>query len=81
VEVDRQKRRDGRIKRKRQLAAQQVDSFEDTLSGHELNLARLNAFPEDERDTDWQNQHAENQRAIEVLERAIETTLAEAQAQ
>jgi hypothetical protein len=44
-------------------------------------VARLNAFPEDERDTDWQNQYAENQRAIEVLERAIETTLAEAQAQ
>lgn len=73
------KREAARIVRKKALAETQAASFEDTLSGHELNLARLEAYPEEERDQEWHRQHDDEVKSINILKRAIETTLKESQ--
>jgi hypothetical protein len=73
-------RETARMERKRALAAAQAQQFEDELSGHELNLARLQALPAAQRDEGWQSQVDAAQAAIDTLDRAIETTLDEAEA-
>ena len=70
-------RNTSRLKRKRRIALAQADQFEDTLSGHELNLARLNATPEAERGDDFDELVEAEQKAKATLERSIATTLAE----
>jgi hypothetical protein len=69
-------RQEKRLKRKRQIALQQAENFEDTLSSHELNLERLNALPEALRDSNHDAQVEAEERAIGQLEQAIEATLA-----
>jgi hypothetical protein len=62
-------REKARLARKKMLAVQQVQQFEDEISGHELNIARLKAA--------GQPTEAE-EAAIAAIEKAIETTEAEA---
>lgn len=64
--ADREK---ARLTRKKDIAKQQVQQFEDELSGQELNRARLVAAGQSTEDTDL---------AIETIQRAIEITEAEA---
>ncbi len=65
--VKQKARREKRIKRKKGLAESQAIQFEDTLSGHELNLARLNAMPETLRDAEWGDAIANEKNAIAQL--------------
>lgn len=62
-------REKARLERKKQIAAQQVTQFEDELSAHELNRARLLAIGESTVDTDA---------AIGAVKKAIEVTAKEA---
>lgn len=70
-------RQPARLKRKRRLALAQADQFEDTLSGHELNIARLNAIPEADRAEDHDDLLERELEAKATLERSITTTLNE----
>ena len=77
--IDREEREKARQERKKALAAQQVEAFEDELSGHELNIARRDAVPQDLRDPGWENARTEAEKAIETINVAIDTTLTEAE--
>jgi hypothetical protein len=72
------KREKDRLRRKRDIAKQQAQQFEDELSGHELNLARLDAQPVETRDAVWQQAREQGVAAAAVIKAAISTTLAEA---
>jgi len=72
------KREKARKGRKAEAARGQAQQFEDELSGHELNLLRLDALPTDRRDENWTVARAAAVTAVDTLDRAIETTLAEA---
>jgi hypothetical protein len=72
------KREKARKGRKAEAARGQAQQFEDELSGHELNLLRLNAISSDQQDENWATARLAATTAIDTLDRAIETTLAEA---
>lgn len=55
------------------IAQQQVDQFRRELFGHELNLARAQALPEDATDRD--QVIAASEAAIETIKGAIDVTL------
>ena len=69
------KRERERKARRKQMAESQAQQFEDELSGHELNLARLEAIPEPDRDEKHELLMEQSQKAIETLERSIEVSL------
>lgn len=61
-------REEARLTRKKIIAQQQLEQFEDELSSHELNLARLTAAGQSTEDAE---------KSIAIIEKAIETTEAE----
>lgn len=61
-------REKARQQRKKDIAAQQIQQFEDELSAHELNLARLAAAGQPIDDAE---------KSIDIIVQAIETTEAE----
>ena len=67
-----------RLERKRVIAAQQAERLEDEKSQHELNLARLRSIPPELQDEDVAAQIDKAEKALQVLEVVIATTLAEA---
>ena len=49
----------------------QITVWEQTMLSHELNLDRLEAIPEDQRDDQWYADWESNERDLDVLERAV----------
>jgi hypothetical protein len=72
------KREQDRLNRKRSTAIQQASQFDDELSGHELNLARLDAIPAGSREANWQDTRDAILKAIATITNARDTTIAEA---
>lgn len=68
-----------RLERRKQMAAQQAQQFEDELSGHELNIVRLESIPEAQRDESWEKSKKSAEDAIAVLDQAIVATLESAE--
>lgn len=77
VEEARAKREPTRLRRKVGMLGQQLEQFEDALSGHETNVLRLESLPEDLRGDDHEEALKAERRAITQLEHAITQTLAE----
>lgn len=71
------KRERARLQRKKHIIEQQAQQFEDEISGHELNLARLDALPEKDRDESWQPARAAAEHVIKTCRGALAATLAQ----
>jgi len=68
-----------RLARKKIIAAGQVTQFEDELSGHELNAARLDGISVAQRGAEWQQQKDDAETAMSTIRDAIVVTLAESE--
>jgi hypothetical protein len=58
------------------VAEQQIDQFKNERFGHQMNLARLDAVPEDARDSAWSAAVRQGRDAIAQIESAIDSTRA-----
>lgn len=74
------RREKARLERKRATAIAQAAQFDDELSGHELNIARLEAVPQGQRDDAWKAARQAATDAVNVLTQARDTTIGEAKA-
>lgn len=58
------------------VAEQQVEQFKNERFGHQMNLVRLDAVPEDSRDSGWNAAVRQAHDAVAQIESAIDSTRA-----